>query len=86
MLKEIVGRVEALRPPLEVGGLQTRFLAAARSSVDEVGEAATDVQRGLLSCGQPLNQRIYGLPSTHRAELVLSEYRDRGYFPYSGGE
>jgi len=86
VLKEIVGRVEALRPPLEVGGLQTRFLAAARSSVDEVGEAATDVQRGLLSCGQPLNQRIYGLPSTHRAELVLSEYRDRGYFPYSGGE
>jgi hypothetical protein len=67
-------------------GLQTRFLAAARASVDEVGEAAADIQRGLLSCGQPLNQRIYGLPSTDRAELVLGEYRKRGYFPYLGGE
>ena len=86
VLKEIVDRVEALRPPLEVAGLQTRFLAAARTSVDEVGEAAADVQRGLLSCGQPLNHRIYGLPSTNRAELVLGEYQTRGYFPYLSGE
>jgi hypothetical protein len=86
VLKKLVDRVEALRPPLEVARLQTRFLAAAQTSVDEVGEAASDIQRGLLSCGQPLNQRIYGLPSTDRAELVLSEYRKRGYFPYSGGE
>jgi hypothetical protein len=86
VLKEIVDRVEALRPPLEVVGLQARFLAAARKSVDEVGEAAADVQRGLLSCAQPLNRRIYGLPSTDRAEAVLSEYRTRGYFPYLGGE
>ena len=54
--------------------------------MDEVGEAAADVQRDLLSCGQPLNDRIYGLPSTNRAELVLSEYQKRGYFPYLSGE
>jgi hypothetical protein len=71
---------------LEVAGLQTRFLAAAWTSVNEVGAAAADVQRGLLSCGQSLNERIYGLLSTARAELVLSEYRQRGYFPYLGGE
>jgi hypothetical protein len=86
VLKKIVDRVEALRPPSDVAGLQTRFLAAARMSVDEVGEAAADVSGGRLSCGQPLNQRIYGLPSTDRAEAVLSEYRDRGYFPYLDGE
>jgi hypothetical protein len=85
VLREIVDRAEALRPPLEVAGLQTRFLAAARTSVNEVGAAAADVQRGLLSCGQSLNERIYGLLSTARAELVLSEYRQRGYFPYLGG-
>jgi hypothetical protein len=86
VLKEIVDRVEALRPPSEVADLQMRFLAAARISVDEVGEAAADVRRGRLSCGRPLNLRIYGLPSTDRAEAVLSEYRERGYFPYFGGE
>ena len=86
VLEKIVDRVEALRPPLEVAALQTRFLAAARTSVDEVGKAAADVRGGRLSCGQPLNGRIYGLPSTERAERLLDEYRKRGYFPYFGGE
>jgi hypothetical protein len=86
VLKEIVDRVEALRPPSEVADLQNRFLAAARMSVAEVGAAAADVRRGRLLCGRPLNHRIYGLPSTDRAQQVLSEYRERGYFPYFGGE
>jgi hypothetical protein len=86
VLKEIVDRVEAVRPPSEVADLQTRFIAAARISVDEVDQAAADVRRGRLSCGRPLNLRIYGLPSTDRAQAVLREYRERGYFPWAGGE
>jgi hypothetical protein len=86
MLSEIVDRVEALDPPDEVAGLQRRFLAAAQGSVHAVGEAANDARAGRLSCGMPLNRRIYGLPSTRRAEAVLAEFQQRGYFPWYGGD
>ena len=86
VLAEIVERVDALRPPKEVAELQRRFLVAAERSVREVGAAAADAQRGRLSCGEPLNGRIYGLPSTDRAAAILVEYQRRGYFPFLGGE
>lgn len=86
VLEQIVQRVEGLSPPEDVADLQRRFLGAARESVAEVGRAANDVRRGRLSCGQPLNHRIYGLPSTDRAQEVLAEYHRQGYFPFFGGE
>ena len=86
VLSRIVRRVDALHPPADVVPLQERFLANADKSVDAVGRAAADVRRGRLSCGMPLNRRIYGLRSTDRAEAVLAEFHARGYFPWYGGD
>lgn len=86
VLGEIVARVEHLRPPEEVEELHRAFLIHARESVAEVGRAAEDVRRGEIACGFDLNRRIYGLPSTERAEEVLSEYQELGYFPYLFGQ
>jgi hypothetical protein len=86
VLAEVVERVEALRPPKDVADLQRRFLVAAEKSVRQVAAAAADVERGRLACGEPLNRRIYGLPSTDRAAAILVEYQRRGYFPFLGGE
>jgi hypothetical protein len=36
--------------------------------------------------GSDLNVRIYGLPSTERAERIISEVQDRGYLPYLYGQ
>ena len=38
-----------------------------------------DVQAGSLKCGMPMNRRIYGLPSTLRAQRVLEEFGELGY-------
>lgn len=86
VLEGIVDEVEQLRPPSEVAELQAQFLVAAHESVDEVGRAVADVESGKLSCGIDLNRRIYGLPSTDRAEQVLSEVRDLGYLPFLFGD
>ena len=78
-LNEIVTAVASLKPPIDVQALQNRFVSAAQESVDEVGRAAEDAEAGTLRCGTPMNERIYGLPSTQRAEKVLSEYAKQGY-------
>ncbi len=44
-----------------------------------MGEAADEVADGELRCGQPLNDRIYGLPSTERAVRVIQRLHERGY-------
>jgi hypothetical protein len=44
-----------------------------------VGAAADDVAAGELTCGQPLNQRIYGLPSTVQAQQAIDELERSGY-------
>ena len=76
---EIVDEVAALSPPRDAEGIQRRFVSAARVSVGVVGRAARDVEAGRLRCGRPMNRRIYGLPSTRRAEQALSELADKGY-------
>jgi hypothetical protein len=86
VLQEILDRVERLRPPAEVAALQARFLLAAQRSVNAVGEAVSDIRLGRLPCGQPLNRRIYGLPSTDHAEAVLQDFQAQGYFPFLGGD
>jgi hypothetical protein len=86
VLVEIVDGVERLRPPADVAELQTQFLVEAHESVDEVGRAVADVESGKLPCGLDLNKRIYGLPSTDRAEQVLSEVHELGYLPFLFGD
>jgi hypothetical protein len=78
-LHNIVDEFALLRPPSPVQSLQDRFVSAARQSVEAVDDAVRDVQDGSLSCGPPMNRRIYGLPSTLRAEQVLQEFREKGY-------
>lgn len=78
-LRQALDRVAALRPPEEVAGLQDHFLVAANRSARHVGEVAEEVERGRLSCGRPLNDRIYGLRSTEQALRVLREFERRGY-------
>jgi hypothetical protein len=86
VLEGIVDEVEQLRPPSDVAELQAKFLVAAHESLAEVGRAAADVENGKLSCGIDLNRRIYGLPSTDRAERVLSEVHELGYLPFLFGD
>jgi hypothetical protein len=78
-IAEIVDEVAALNPPRDVEALQRRFVSAARESVGVVGRASRDVEVGRLRCGRPMNRRIYGLPSTRRAEQVLTELAHKGY-------
>jgi hypothetical protein len=78
-LRNIVDDVASLRPPRPVQSLQDRFVSAARQSVEEVDGAAKDVEAGSLTCGMPLNRRIYGLPSTLRAQQVLQEFAEKGF-------
>lgn len=78
-LHNIVDEFAALRPPRQVQSLQDRFVSAARESLGTVDDAVGDVRNGSLSCGMPMNRRIYGLPSTERAQQVLQEFRAKGY-------
>ena len=78
-LSSIVGAVEALTAPADARAAQSDFLAAAQESVRLVAKAADDVGDGDLTCGQPLNQRIYALPSTMRAEKAIAELEGLGY-------
>jgi hypothetical protein len=78
-LEQIVREVGSLRPPAEVQRLQDRFVAAARESVAAVARAARAARAGTLSCGRQMNSRIYGLPSTRRAEAVLRLLAKKGY-------
>jgi hypothetical protein len=83
-IDSIVRQVEALHPPQDAIEGQREFLDAAEESVRLVGVAADDVGKGALKCGRPLNSRIYGMPSTARAESAISRLEQSGYF--IGGE
>lgn len=79
-LRSIIRQVEGLEPPPDVDDVQREFLGEAQESVRLVGVAADDVSTGELRCGRPLNERIFGMPSTTRAEAALAKLEDRGYF------
>jgi hypothetical protein len=79
VLDRLVDRLEGLGPPEEIAQLQGQLVDASRESIRSVGEAAEEVSAGRLQCGRPMNRRIYGLPSTERAQAVLDEYAKRGY-------
>lgn len=79
-LAAMVQQVVDLEPPPDAEDQHRDFLAAAKESVRLVGVAADDVADGNLSCGSALNKRIYGLPSTTRAEKAIEVLESRGYF------
>lgn len=81
-LEAVVRSVEDLRPPKEAADIQGRFLDAARESIGLVRKASDDVHAGDLACGRPLNLRIYGLPSTERAQRALEQLEPLGYFVF----
>jgi hypothetical protein len=81
-LHDIVSAVEKLTPPADVEELQDQFLDQARISVAAVDQAARDAEAGSLHCGEDMNRRIYGLPSTEKAEAVISQLEHKGYFVF----
>lgn len=81
-IHEIVDSVAALKPPRKIEVLQSRFLKDAEVSVAKVDEAARDAEAGQLACGRDMNKRIYGLPSTLRAEATVALIEKEGYFVF----
>jgi hypothetical protein len=79
-IQSIVQRVDDLQPPADAVDGQREFLDGAQESVRLVGVAADDVAKGDLRCGMQLNRRIYGLPSTARAEAGITKLEKSGYF------
>jgi hypothetical protein len=75
----VLQQVQDLEPPAEASDAQREFLEAAQESVRLVGVAADDAGMGRLSCGPALNGRIYGMPSTARADAALAKLEVRGY-------
>jgi hypothetical protein len=78
-LQRIVDEVADLSPPADAAESQRRFLANARISVASVGRTADAAARGDVHCGGEVNRRIYGLPSTERAEAAIMALEQRGY-------
>jgi hypothetical protein len=74
-----VDAVAKLNPPLEVAGLQARFLIAARETEKRLRRLVDDVAAGKVRCGPEWNSQAYGLPSTDRAVAILGEYARSGY-------
>jgi hypothetical protein len=75
----VVERVAKLRAPQDVAGLQDRLVEAGRKTDAQIERLADDVEAGNVSCGQPWNQRAYGLASTDQARQVIVELGNRGY-------
>jgi hypothetical protein len=81
-VNDLVERVSALEPPSEVASLQADFVAAARQSVDRVGALQRQIAAGDVSCGQQLNDLLYGMPSSDRADRAIRKLERHGYFVY----
>jgi hypothetical protein len=77
--RKLIDRVASLRPPQAVAGLQDEFVAAANESLDRVQAVGDEVDAGEVSCGQQVNNKIYGLPSSDRAERAIGQLEARGY-------
>jgi hypothetical protein len=78
-VNDLVERVAALEPPTDVRSIQDDFVFAARQSVDQVGEIRDQVEAGKVSCGQELNDQLYGMPSSDQADQAISELEKQGY-------
>ena len=76
---QLLGRVAGLDPPPAVAGIQREFLVAAWSSWRRLEKIGGDVTTGRVRCGDDLNNRIYGMPSTERADRAIARLERRGY-------
>jgi hypothetical protein len=79
---ELVERVAVLRPPERVQAVHDDFVAAARASVNRIGEVHEDVANGDVSCGTELNRALYGMPTTEEAERAIARLESQGYHVY----
>lgn len=79
---ELVDRIAALRPPAPVQAAHDDFVEAARTSVDRIGTVREEVADGGISCGGELNQELYAMPSTKKAERAIARIERRGYFVF----
>jgi hypothetical protein len=75
----LVDRVAALRPPERVEAIHDDFLAAARTSVERIGDVRDRVADGDVACGDELNRELYGMPSTREAERAIGRLESQGY-------
>ena len=78
----LIDRIDALRPPADTEPDHDDFIAAARRSVDRIATVREDVAKGRVSCGDELNQELYGMPSTRAAERAIGRLERRGYFVF----
>jgi hypothetical protein len=78
----LIDRVAELTPPENAQPIQDDFVAAARRSVDQIGEAEEKVAAGDVSCGMELNDELYGMQSTDEAERAIARLERRGYFVF----
>jgi hypothetical protein len=78
----LLDRVARLDPPSAVAGIQREFLNAAWRSWRRLEEIGGDVAAGRVRCGRDLNDRIYGMPSTKRAERAIARLERRGYYVF----
>jgi hypothetical protein len=75
----IIDAIAALNPPDDAAALQRRLLAAVGETASRLDALADDVDSGAVTCGEPWNQRAYGLASTTRAQAVIAQYAAAGY-------
>jgi hypothetical protein len=75
----LLDRVAALDPPPAVADIQRDFLEAAWRSWRRLERVGGDVAAGRVRCGRELNEQIYGMPSTKRAERAIARLERRGY-------
>lgn len=78
-VQQIVDDVSALAPPQEVASIQEAFLASAGTSAARVSEITDEVEAGRIACGDELNDVLYGMPSSARAEEAITELENHGY-------
>jgi hypothetical protein len=75
----LLGRVARLDPPPAAAAVQREFLHAAWRSWRRLESIGGAVAAGRVRCGQELNDRIYGMPSTDRAERAIARLERLGY-------
>jgi hypothetical protein len=78
-LERVLSEIQELEPPGDIEELHREFVGAARTSVDRVGEIAAGARGGNIHCGREMNDQLYGMVSTDRAERALEQIEARGY-------
>jgi hypothetical protein len=78
-LVSILEQVRPLVPPDDARDAHRDFLAAAATSVEQIGGLAEAVARGELRCGADYNSHAYRLPSTEVANRAILALCANGY-------